>query len=79
MNGMLGRGLAVALLIGALTPTAVAAHAGHAGDHGFLYGALQPLLSLDHLLAAVVVAAVVAVMSAVAGRAFGIVRPTRRS
>jgi hydrogenase/urease accessory protein HupE len=27
------------------------AHAGHAGDHGWLAGALQPLLSLDHLQA----------------------------
>jgi hydrogenase/urease accessory protein HupE len=27
------------------------AHAGHAGDHGWLAGALQPLLALDHLLA----------------------------
>ena len=31
------------------------AHAGHAGDHGWLAGALQPLLSLDHLLAGVFV------------------------
>lgn len=36
------------------------AHAGHgpAGDHGWLAGALQPLLSLDHFLAGVFVAAV---------------------
>ena len=33
------------------------AHAGHAGDHGWLAGALQPLLSLDHLLAGVFLAA----------------------
>ena len=32
------------------------AHAGHAGDHGWLAGALQPLLSLDHLLAGLFVA-----------------------
>ena len=32
------------------------AHAGHAGDHGWLAGALQPLLSLDHLAAALFVA-----------------------
>jgi hydrogenase/urease accessory protein HupE len=32
------------------------AHAGHAGDHGWLAGALQPLLSVDHLLAGVFVA-----------------------
>lgn len=34
------------------------AHAGHAGDHGWLAGALQPLLSVDHLLAGLFVAAV---------------------
>jgi hydrogenase/urease accessory protein HupE len=32
------------------------AHAGHAGDHGWLAGALQPLLSLDHLAAGLFVA-----------------------
>ena len=32
------------------------AHAGHAGDHGWLAGALQPLLSLDHLGAGIFVA-----------------------
>lgn len=37
-------------------PTALLAHEGHAGDHGWLSGALQPLLSLDHLLAGVFVA-----------------------
>ena len=35
------------------------AHAGHAGDHGWLAGALLPLLSVDHLLAGLFVAAVV--------------------
>jgi hydrogenase/urease accessory protein HupE len=28
-----------------------ALHQGHAGDHGWLAGAAQPLLSLDHFLA----------------------------
>jgi hydrogenase/urease accessory protein HupE len=37
------------------------AHAGHAGDHGWLAGALQPLLSVDHLMAGLFVAAVVSV------------------
>ncbi|HUP52244.1 MAG TPA: hypothetical protein VM198_07200 [Longimicrobiales bacterium] len=37
------------------------AHAGHAGDHGWLAGALQPLLSVDHSLAGLFVAAVVSV------------------
>ena len=32
------------------------AHAGHAGDHGWLAGALQPLLSLDHFVAGLFVA-----------------------
>ena len=32
------------------------AHAGHAGDHGWLAGALQPLASLDHFLAGLFVA-----------------------
>lgn len=35
------------------------AHGGAGGDHGWLTGALQPLLGLDHLLAAIFVAAVV--------------------
>ena len=38
--------------------TMLLAHAGHAGDHGWLAGALQPLLSLDHLLAALFLAVV---------------------
>jgi hydrogenase/urease accessory protein HupE len=37
------------------------AHAGHAGDHGWLAGALQPLLSADHLLAGLFVAVVLSV------------------
>jgi hydrogenase/urease accessory protein HupE len=37
------------------------AHAGHAGDHGWLSGALQPLLSVDHLLAGLLVAVVLSV------------------
>lgn len=43
------------------TPAAARAHEGHAGDHGWLAGALQPLLSLDHFLAG---AFVVLVLSA---------------
>jgi hydrogenase/urease accessory protein HupE len=38
-----------------------AAHAGHAGDHGWLAGAAQPLLSWDHFAAAVFVVLVVAI------------------
>jgi hydrogenase/urease accessory protein HupE len=32
------------------------AHAGQVGDHGWLAGALQPLLGVDHLVAAIFVA-----------------------
>jgi hydrogenase/urease accessory protein HupE len=49
-----------AALVGALSaaaPAAAMAHQGHAGDHGWLQGALQPLLSVDHLLAGLVVMA----------------------
>lgn len=57
------------------------AHAGHAGDHGWLAGALQPLLSLDHLAAGLFAAVVLSlglwrlVIRAAHGRA---ARVTRR-
>jgi hydrogenase/urease accessory protein HupE len=38
-----------------LIPRALWAHQGHAGDHGWLAGALEPLLSVDHFLAALFV------------------------
>lgn len=44
------------------------AHAGHAGDHGWLAGALEPLLSVDHLLAGVFVAAALSIGLGVALR-----------
>jgi hydrogenase/urease accessory protein HupE len=44
-----------------------AAHAGHAGDHGWLAGAAQPLLSWDHLAAAVFVVLLVAIGLAALG------------
>lgn len=53
-----------AMLVGALSaasPAAVFAHDGHAGHHGWLAGAMQPLLSLDHFLAALFVMAVLSV------------------
>ena len=37
-------------------PFALSAHEGHAGNHGWVAGAMQPLLSLDHFLAGVFVA-----------------------
>ena len=54
----------IGLFAGALTlitPGAVIAHEGHAGDHGWLAGALQPLLSPDHFLAALLIVLVGAV------------------
>jgi len=47
------------------------AHAGHAGDHGWLAGAAQPLLSWDHLAAAVFVVLAVAVGLAAVARSGG--------
>ncbi|MDH3205143.1 MAG: HupE/UreJ family protein [Gemmatimonadota bacterium] len=44
-----------------LMPVSLLAHEGHAGDHGWLAGATQPLLSLDHFLAGLVVATVVSI------------------
>lgn len=49
-------------------PLSLAAHQGHAGDHGWLAGAAQPLLSVDHFLAGVFVGLVVAVGIAGAAR-----------
>ena len=40
-------------------PVGLSAHGGHAGDHGWLEGAAQPLLSFDHLLAGLFVGGVV--------------------
>lgn len=69
MKKMLVNGSVAALWALAVGPVAVAAHEGHAGDHGWLWGALQPLLSLDHLIAALVVLAVGTVAFAALGRA----------
>lgn len=69
MKKMLTRGSAVAAWALSVAPVAVAAHEGHAGDHGWLWGALQPLLSLDHLMAGLAVLAVGAVAFAGLGRA----------
>jgi len=55
MNAMLKRALTLAGSVSLLTPAALLAHDGHAGHHGWLAGAAQPLLSLDHLLAALFV------------------------
>lgn len=51
------------------TPAAVAAHPGHGqGAHGWLLGALQPFLSLDHFLAGVFVLGVGALGMVALGR-----------
>jgi hydrogenase/urease accessory protein HupE len=68
MKTTITRSLLAALTLAAAAPSAAAAHEGHAGDHGWLFGALQPLLSVDHLLAGLFVAGVGAVGFAVAGR-----------
>jgi hydrogenase/urease accessory protein HupE len=59
--------LAAGTLLSAV-PAAVRAHEGYAGEHawlagnhGWLAGAAEPLASLDHFLAALFVAVVVAV------------------
>jgi len=44
-----------------LTPASLWAHEGHAGDHGWLAGAVQPLLSLDHFLAGLFVLGVLSI------------------
>ena len=79
MNRTLRRTLAGTALLSAVLPSALAAHAGHAGDHGFLYAALQPLLSADHLLAGLIVAGAGGAICAVAARVLGTSRRTRRS
>lgn len=68
MKKMLVNGSVAALWALAVVPVAVAAHEGHAGDHGWLWGALQPHLSLDHLMAGLVVLVVGAVAFAALGR-----------
>lgn len=49
------------------SPLPLYAHPGHAGDHGWLAGALQPLLAPDHFLAGVFVALVLTLGIAVVG------------
>jgi len=52
-----------------LTPSTAAAHPGHGqGDHGWLMGALQPFLSVDHLMAGAFVLGVGALGMIVLGR-----------
>jgi hydrogenase/urease accessory protein HupE len=48
--------------------TTLIAHAGHAGDHGWLAGAAEPLLSVDHFLAALFILVMVTLAIAAAAR-----------
>lgn len=70
--------IALGALLGSLAlvalPGEALAHAGHAGDHGLLFGALQPLLSVDHFLSALLVVAVGGVVVAALGVARARVR-----
>jgi hydrogenase/urease accessory protein HupE len=70
MNARVTRTVLGAVALLGAVPSSAAAHAGHAGDHGWLFGALQPLLSWDHALAGLVVAGVgtVVVMAVAAWR-----------
>lgn len=75
MRKTMGRTTALAVAACAATPLALAAHEGH-GVHGWLQGALQPLLSVDHLLAGLTVLAVGGVAFAMLGRAVAARRGT---
>ena len=55
----------------------LAAHEGHGAEHGWLAGALQPFLSLDHLLAAVFVALTVSLGLLCLALAWRIAAPAR--
>lgn len=69
MKTMMTRCIALVGALSAAAPADALAHDGHAGHHGWLEGALQPLLSLDHFLAALFVMAVLSVgLTALAGR-----------
>jgi hydrogenase/urease accessory protein HupE len=67
MKNLLTRSLALAIGLGAVLPAVATAHPGHAGAHGWLAGALQPLLSLDHLTAGLFVLGVGSVAVAAVG------------
>ena len=51
-----------------MTAWIAVAHAGHAGDHGWLAGAAQPLLSWDHFVPAVFVVLTVSIGLAAVAR-----------
>jgi hydrogenase/urease accessory protein HupE len=51
-----------------LTALLAVAHEGHAGSHGWLAGAAQPLLALDHFLAGLFVLVMGALAMVAVGR-----------
>lgn len=61
MKTMIMRCTALVGALSVLVPAAAQAHDGHGPHHGWLAGALQPLLSLDHFLAALFVMAVLSI------------------
>jgi hydrogenase/urease accessory protein HupE len=54
------RSFLLALALALASPLTLSAHPGHEGGHGWLAGALQPFLGLDHALASTCVALVLA-------------------
>jgi hydrogenase/urease accessory protein HupE len=61
MKTLLNRSAILSAGLCLLIPGALWAHQGHAGEHGWLAGALQPLLSVQHFLAALFVVLVASV------------------
>jgi hydrogenase/urease accessory protein HupE len=68
MKTLLKRSMCVGFALLLAAAPAVRAHEGHAGHHGWLAGASQPLLSWDHFLAAVFVVGVGSLGFALVGR-----------
>lgn len=75
MKTLTSRVTVLAIGLSLALPAALSAHEGHAGDHGWLAGAAQPLLSLDHFLAGLFVAVVATLgVTALARHAAGVRR-----
>ncbi len=68
MKTLLPRRTALTTALLLLSPTLLAAHDGHAGDHGWLVGAAQPWLSVDHFLAGLFIVVVGTLGMALLGR-----------
>ena len=60
-----------------MTAWIAVAHAGHAGDHGWLAGAAEPLQSWDHFASAVFVVLAVSIGLAAVARSAAAVSPPR--